>query len=62
MKKNILNLVLVGVLSMLFLMVKLVYNVNNVMYNMKKMIDFLVGVLVIVDGRFIIKSDFDMIK
>lgn len=62
MKKNILNLVLVGVLSVLFLMVKLVYNVNNVVYNMKKMIDFLVGVLVIVDGRFIIKSDFDMIK
>lgn len=62
MKKNILNLVLVGVLSVLFLMVKLVYNVNNVVYNMKKMIDSLVGVLVIVDGRFIIKSDFDMIK
>ncbi|WP_231172989.1 peptidylprolyl isomerase CBF2 [Helicobacter pylori] len=62
MKKNILNLALVGALSMSFLMAKPAHNANNATHNTKKTTDSSAGVLATVDGRPITKSDFDMIK
>ncbi|EQD89410.1 hypothetical protein HPSA50_1736 [Helicobacter pylori SouthAfrica50] len=61
MKKNILNLALVGALSASFLMAKPAHNANAT-HNAKKTTDASAGVLATVDGRPITKSDFDMIK
>ncbi|MGL2830889.1 peptidylprolyl isomerase, partial [Helicobacter pylori] len=62
MKKNILNLALVGALSASFLMAKPAHNANNATHNTKETTDASAGVLATVDGRPITKSDFDMIK
>ncbi len=58
MKKNILNLALVGALSASFLMAKPAHNANNA----KKTAEAQGSVLATVDGKPITKSDFDMIK
>ncbi len=58
MKKNILNLALVGALSVSFLGAKPSHNANNA----KKTAEAQGSVLATVDGKPITKSDFDMIK